>query len=496
MKLAFGEMILRLAIVKSVIILFAAAVQFACPLSKASAAVSDNIWYSIYANGNRIGTEHSWSQPDAYNGQIATEHFSDTSTSLVAFGVSIEQKVTGRVWVDAVASTPLFETFKIDSGGASTAVTAQYFPDHIDVKLLSGVSVTHKTVTIPPGVKISGSDMVLGVSSGAPLSKGQVITEAMFDPLTLQLNTYTITVQDVGQSLDDPYLGHLKDLAVCNVTGPEGAMSVYQDTAGSPVLITMAAGLVMRRDPPAGASQLSTATSVEHGAVPYSPPGDFAVATAVAQAGVAITDPRACRYLKVELTTSGQSPRTVEVRTVEAKGSSASISDVAAAGNMAPYLADAAYLSLDDPAISKEASILRGNSTALIELVGRTRQWVHQTMRPTISLGLPRSAASILQDPRGVCRDYAILYTALARAEGVPTRICAGLVAFRDKFYYHAWAESYIGGPTGWLPVDATMDSGTVDATHIPLSRGNPAAIFDVASQIGHVQARIIDASY
>ena len=46
-----------------------------------------------------------------------------------------------------------------------------------------------------------------------------------------------------------------------------------------------------------------------------------------------------------------------------------------------------------------------------------------------------------------------------------PTRVCAGIVYFRDRFYYHAWAESYAEGC--WVPVDPGGCPGFVDATHI-----------------------------
>lgn len=458
-------------------------------------APGENVWYAIFAAGSRIGTSHTWSQPDTYNGAPAVLEMTDTTMSLIAFGTSVQQKVVGREWSAVSDGAPLYETFSMESGGATTSVTARYFPDHIDAALTSGGSTTHKKIVIPPGVKVSASDVEHGIMNADSLHKGQVITSATFDPMSLQLETYTFTVQDLKQSVDDPYLGPVKDLTVFHVAGPEGDVSLFEDAEGEPVLLRMAAGLEMRREDPAMAS-LSEGGAPGGSAPTYMPPTDFAVATAVSQDGAAIAKPRDCRYLKIELSSPGAASQVIEVRSVDAAESTATVEDAAADKTLAPYLADAPYLSLDDSAVVKQALDLRAGKTKLADIVVRTRDWVYATMRPTATLGLPRAAASVLQDPRGVCRDYAILYTALARAEGVPTRICAGLVAFGGKFYYHAWAESYIGGVTGWLPVDPTMKSRTVDATHIALSRGNPTSIFDVASEIGRVQARIIDASY
>jgi Transglutaminase-like superfamily len=46
-------------------------------------------------------------------------------------------------------------------------------------------------------------------------------------------------------------------------------------------------------------------------------------------------------------------------------------------------------------------------------------------------LPLPFSATEILQAPEGVCPDYAILFATLARAAGIPTRLCGGIVYFQ-----------------------------------------------------------------
>src|SRR5947209_1869987 len=81
---------------------------------------------------------------------------------------------------------------------------------------------------------------------------------------------------------------------------------------------------------------------------------------------------------------------------------------------------------------------------------------------------------------RRVCLDYATLYAALARAAGVPTRLCAGIVYAQGKFYYHAWAESYVGQ---WVAFDPTLYDpeqpvAYVDATHIKFAQGDVTGMF------------------
>ena len=60
-----------------------------------------------------------------------------------------------------------------------------------------------------------------------------------------------------------------------------------------------------------------------------------------------------------------------------------------------------------------------------------------------------------------------MLFVALARAAGLPARVCAGLVFQRDAFYYHFWPEVYVGE---WIATDPTFGQAQADATHIQLA--------------------------
>ena len=74
-------------------------------------------------------------------------------------------------------------------------------------------------------------------------------------------------------------------------------------------------------------------------------------------------------------------------------------------------------------------------------------------------------ASDILQERKGVCTDYSILYAALCRAAGIPAKLVQGVPAFSilkegGKLPYgHAWVEIKLPG-YGWIPIDITAESG------------------------------------
>ena len=76
------------------------------------------------------------------------------------------------------------------------------------------------------------------------------------------------------------------------------------------------------------------------------------------------------------------------------------------------------------------------------------------------------SSLTALESLSGDCTEHTVLFIALARAAGIPARICSGIAFARDAFYYHFWAEVYVGR---WVQMDPTWGQTIADANHIQL---------------------------
>ena len=77
------------------------------------------------------------------------------------------------------------------------------------------------------------------------------------------------------------------------------------------------------------------------------------------------------------------------------------------------------------------------------------------------------SSLTALESLSGDCTEHTVLFIALARAAGIPARICSGIAfAQQDAFYYHFWAEVYVGR---WVQMDPTWGQTIADANHIQL---------------------------
>lgn len=118
--------------------------------------------------------------------------------------------------------------------------------------------------------------------------------------------------------------------------------------------------------------------------------------------------------------------------------------------------------------------------------------WVYRNLekRPVVSVP---SALEVLRTRRGDCNEHATLLTALLRAAGIPARISIGLVYSRQKFFYHAWTEAYVGK---WVSLDATMNQMPVDVTHIKLLEGNLDKQVEIAKLVGNLKLNILSYHY
>ena len=120
----------------------------------------------------------------------------------------------------------------------------------------------------------------------------------------------------------------------------------------------------------------------------------------------------------------------------------------------------------------------------------RINHWVYQNMEKVLVDAF--TALDALHDRKGECQSHTNLFTAIARAAGIPTKVVNGLVYSNEfkGFVYHAWPEVWVGE---WRALDPTFGQDRVDATHIKLSEGNNEGALKLTEFIGIVGIKIIE---
>lgn len=446
-------------------------------------------WMGAYVGEAKIGYVSFKVDAAEFGGIRGYRIASVMSNRLTVLGADLSQLVTTVVYTDSNYN-PLKEEFEMSSGGKTTRVSAVFGKQTIECVISSGDGRSTKSVPIPEGASLVG-DAMFAVIDPEP-RVGHEYSLHYFNPLTLAVDDLKIRIDrrekvTIGGTEYDTY--------VLESTSPMGAMTVWQAAGGDVVQVKAVAGITMvRQSKEEAISGISGTTE------------DFAVLTSV-KPNRSIESPRQARALDIIL--SGfDDPRSVpsdsrqKAREVADKPDAVRIHITAREfdpkkpqalpirkPDLREHLASTPYIDHDVGAVGAQARTIVGEEKNAYKACAAIRAWLHANLRSRADIGITRSASDVLKSKVGVCRDYAILFAALARSAGVPTKLAAGLVYLDGAFYYHAWVECYVGE---WVPFDATQPSNFVDATHIKLAEGDAASMFGLARVIGSLRAEIM----
>ena len=485
-------------------------------------AVPHDEWLGIYLGSRKIGYSGTHYAAASYHDMPAVKATTRGKTKMELLGSAVEQEEDTETISD-LQDRPLVQNFHVKSNGSVIQVDAVFDYGHhlVHCTIGQGSSAVTKDLEIPAGAKLESDSNNL--AEGQKPVVGQKFVATFLEPLTVELQEATVEV--VGRDVVQDDSGKKVPAFRVQTSLALGRMTSWVDQEGHAIKMEISLGtvkMVMVAEPRARALDLAAispalATTRTAAGKIYVPPADFAVATAISTAK-AIADPRSLKKLKViidgipndklilsdarqqesRLTLHPAPPYEVSVEVKAEQWAAAGAPDLPLQDvTLAPYLKPAAYLPVDDPNIRKTAAQVRGGEKNSYRIALSLRDWVHNAMTPDPTIGVPRSAADIFQRRRGVCRDYATLYTALARAAGIPTRLCSGIVYgdFQGKagFYYHAWAESWVGK---WVAVDPTLFDPShpvnyVDATHIKFAQGDVTQMFQMVSIVGRLQITV-----
>ena len=155
----------------------------------------------------------------------------------------------------------------------------------------------------------------------------------------------------------------------------------------------------------------------------------------------------------------------------------------------APDLIATPFLQSEHPRIKEQLQlILKGEQDAQ-RAVRKLLDWTYTTLDKEPTVGIP-TALEALSSKKGDCNEHAVLFTALARAAGIPARVTAGVVYLDGAFYYHAWSEVWL---EYWVAVDPVFNQFPADATHIKFIQGGPEEHMALLKVIGQIQLEVVE---
>ncbi|MET0028820.1 MAG: transglutaminase domain-containing protein [Candidatus Thiodiazotropha sp.] len=129
------------------------------------------------------------------------------------------------------------------------------------------------------------------------------------------------------------------------------------------------------------------------------------------------------------------------------------------------YLSEAPYVEIGDREVQSLARQLEGDTTQ--QTVENTFRWITANIRKSGYTKREHGSVQTLQTKKGDCTDVMYLFSALSRANAIPSRNLAGFLVSESARLnprdYHNWVEVYVDGR--WRLIDPDkrvfMDSAT-----------------------------------
>jgi len=139
--------------------------------------------------------------------------------------------------------------------------------------------------------------------------------------------------------------------------------------------------------------------------------------------------------------------------------------------------------------LKKQASDIVGEERNGLQAVRKISSWVYQNLEKRPTLSIP-NALAVYEMRAGDCNEHSVLFAALARSVGIPTRIAAGLLYTEGRFFYHAWNEVYLGE---WIAVDPLMNQVPADPTHVRLVTGELDRQVELVRALGRLSIKVLE---
>ncbi len=147
------------------------------------------------------------------------------------------------------------------------------------------------------------------------------------------------------------------------------------------------------------------------------------------------------------------------------------------------------FIQADDERIRRKALEIVGGLTDPWQQTVALNRWVYTALAKKLTVGLP-TAVDVLRSLAGDCHEHTVLFTALSRSLGIPTRAVAGLVYYNGQLFYHAWPEVWLGT---WIPTDPTLGQLVADVTHVGLVEAENEALIGLAQFVGRLRISVLD---
>lgn len=461
------------------------ALVFLCGARASGAAkdISVDSWMSVCMGPAKVGYQHISVARDNSEGKDVYRLCEMRATAVRSQGITRRAIYTDTLVLDNNLR-PLHGIGEKIDDGVMTRTVARFFPDRIECTQTTGSQTVTKSIPIPPGADLS--------------LRPAYVSGRLAPTAQKSIASYGLDFYKMALFHNDLHAVERKEVTF---RGAKRTVLVvrYGESKQDLTDWRLDSGEIIRTEIPR-LGTLLTATTRED-ALAEAPDQDLSRI----EADKPIRDPSHARDLTLRLIGIPDKELVIsdsrQSAVFDAKDHSATYRIHAAQFNptkssrlpikrkaLAAYLKPTKGIESNDPSIVAQARSIVGDERSAYTAACKLAAWVHGNVKQSQSVSAYPSAVAILKERTGLCRHNAVLYAAMARSIGIPTRLASGIMYDQGAFAFHTWAESWVGE---WVALDPTFPGEFVDATHVKLMQGGVEDLYSMARVIGRLRAEI-----
>ena len=443
---------------------------------------SSEEWLGIFLQGQRIG--YSFTKISRTDTGLIVENRSQMTLIMMNTQRTLSTHVFVHTDKDYTLKNFILE---IKTPGHPTKIEGKI--EGTNLELTSYSQGTHHTQTITLKEKPYFPDAIEEVIKKKKMKPGDEITIPYFDPTTQSTASARIKVFDkekvkvldkevVGTRIEIDYMGINSILWLDN----DYKLIKESSPAMGMEMIPLSREQALAEIEPVDAFDLLSFFSVK--------------------IDKPIPDPNKLSYLKIELSNitiegldlTDDYQKLIEKEPIIIESYKAILAELpdlsAPISEHKKFLESSVYIQCKNSEIIAKAHEIVGNEKNAKKVVAKLVEGVHKFVKKNPTASLP-SAIDVLRTKEGDCNEHSILFTALARAKGIPTKIYVGLVNLHGfAFYYHAWCAVWLGK---WVPVDPTLNQFPADVGHLKLKEGEISEQAQVLKVVGKLNINVLN---
>ena len=460
-------------------------------------------WYEVRVAGKAAGWTRSVERrvPEGWR----TE--SETRLRLMRGSTRLEISNTGWM-VESEQGAPVSGGRTQSGNGQSQRVTWRYGAEGVDERTIDGARVLERRLPAVPAEALPPRAAEVAARAARGRGDGE-IAQLLFEPTHGPLPQPVRAVREQEEAIS--VAGETVQAVRWRLEGPMVPPGTREWRSAS--------GELLRSLSPTGLGSIESVRSTAERAarsLERAGAGPEVMVASFAEADRPMADPSRLRRASFRVRVqSDAEPIACGAQAVACEGGSCVVTvDLDAAGGPASeaerkdpsYLAASPMIDPRDPAVRELAT------RTLADAPAATPARLER-LRRAASASLPRknlssafaSASEALRTGSGDCTEHAVLLAALLRAQGIPSRVVAGLVwcddfsGRRDVFGWHLWTQALVDGR--WIDLDATLPAEgpafhpghiAFAATALSDPAGDPALVRLLAA-LGALRIEVLD---